>query len=75
MREIAKDGLWVFKLINSCKKFIQTEVADNCISQFENKWRNKLNPDDTKLNNFTKEYVKLLRTQSSKIKSKLKNNG
>lgn len=75
MIEIAKDGLWVFKLINSCKKLYQIEVADNCILQFEKKWTSKLNPDDKKLNDFTKEYLLLLRNQSSKIKSKLKNNG
>lgn len=71
MKEIAKDGLKIFKIINSCKKMVQLEVADNCISQFQKKWLHKLKDGDEKLITFANGYADILKIQSSKIKTKL----
>lgn len=70
--QIAKDGLWVFRLINSCKVENQLEVAKNCYKQFEIKWTHKILPDDEKSNKIFKDFMKIIGSQISKIEKILK---
>jgi hypothetical protein len=70
--QISKDGLWVFRVINSCKLEKELNVAKNCYKQFEIKWLHKILPDDEKSIRLFKQFLGIIDTQISKVEKKLK---
>lgn len=71
MQQIAKDGLWVFKVVKSCTEKKQLEVAQKCYEQFQIKWLNKLSLEDESSVRVFKTYLELIVLQFKKLEHKI----
>jgi hypothetical protein len=71
MTQIANDGLWLLKILNSCKTNQHLETAKKCCEQFEIKWNFKIEETDEKSLTLFKNYKELLYKHYNKIDKKL----
>jgi hypothetical protein len=71
MVQIAKDGIWVFKVVKSCTEKKHLAVAKKCYEQFQIKWLNKISLEDEVSVRVLNTYIELITSQFKNLECKI----